>query len=113
MFKLAVRVDYRIKGRCPRHPAYNPIKDEQAGIRGGCKACHELLDAYHGYLALREAIERFEAAAHPFIAVRKARRKNVQCVRPMAQELPLPAGPQISLCEPQFDPSGGASEPGE
>jgi hypothetical protein len=29
MFKMAFRVVYRIKGRCSRHPAYNPVKDEQ------------------------------------------------------------------------------------
>ncbi len=43
MLKLAVRAEYRIKGRCSRHPAYNPVKDEQGGIRGECRSCHELL----------------------------------------------------------------------
>ena len=33
MFKMAVRVAYRIEGRCPRHRAYNPVKDEQGGIK--------------------------------------------------------------------------------
>jgi hypothetical protein len=36
MFKVAFRVAYRIKGRCSRHPSYNPVKDEQGGIKGGC-----------------------------------------------------------------------------
>jgi hypothetical protein len=92
MFKLAVRIDYRIKGRCPWHPAYNPMKDEQAGIRGGCAACHELLDAYRAYLALREAIERFETAARPFIAARKARGRSVQGSCPSTPEPPSCVG---------------------
>ena len=44
MFKMAVRVAYRIEGRCPRHRAYNPAKDEQGGIKGECPACYELLN---------------------------------------------------------------------
>jgi hypothetical protein len=45
MFKMAFRVVCRIKGRCSRHPAYNPVKDEQGGIKGGCEECHAL---FHG-----------------------------------------------------------------
>ncbi len=63
MFKMAVRVAYRIEGRCPRHRAYNPIKEEQGGIKGECPACYELLNAYRAYLAFREAIEKFEETA--------------------------------------------------
>ena len=57
MFKMAFRVVYRINGRCSRHPAYNPVKDEQEGIKGGCKECYALLIAYRAYLAFREAIK--------------------------------------------------------
>ena len=57
MFKVAFRVVYRIKGRCSRHPSYNPVKDQQGGIKGGCKECHALLIAYRAYLAFREAIK--------------------------------------------------------
>jgi len=73
MFKLAVRAEYRIESRCPRHRAYNPIKDEQGGIKGECPACYELLNAYRAYLAFREAIEKFETMVHPFITTKKAR----------------------------------------
>ena len=58
MFKMAVRVAYRIEGRCPRHRAYNPVKDEQGGIKGECPTCYELLNAYRAYLSFREAIEK-------------------------------------------------------
>ena len=48
MFKMAFRVVYRIKGRCSRHPAYNPVKDEQGGIKGGCEECYALLHRLSG-----------------------------------------------------------------
>ena len=91
MLKLAVRAEYRIKGRCFRHPAYNPVKDEQGGIRGGCKPCHELLNAYRAYLALRRAIEEFETTAQPFRAINKQRRKGADGPPTAAPALPMPA----------------------
>jgi hypothetical protein len=77
MFKMAFRVVYRIKGRCSRHPAYNPVKDEQEGIKGGCKECYALLIAYRAYLAFREAIKEFETAVQPLITNKKARENSV------------------------------------
>jgi hypothetical protein len=44
VFKMAVQVAYRIEGRGPRHRAYNPVKDEQGGIKGECTASYELLN---------------------------------------------------------------------
>ena len=90
MFKMAFRVAYRIKGRCPRHLAYNPVKDEQGGIRGECPACYELLNAYRAYLTLREAIEKFETTVQPFIAPKKARGKSVDGPHPSALGVSLP-----------------------
>jgi hypothetical protein len=66
MFKVAFRIVYRIKGRCSRHPAYNPVKDEQGGIKGECEECHALFRAYRAYLAFREAIEEFETTVQLF-----------------------------------------------
>jgi hypothetical protein len=42
----------RWKGRCHKHPAYNPEFDGLGGIRGGCKRCELLLEIYtqHGGL---------------------------------------------------------------
>ena len=76
MFKMALRVVYRINGRCSRHPAYNPVKDEQEGIKGGCKECYALLIAYRAYLAFREAIKEFETAVQPLITNKKARENS-------------------------------------
>jgi hypothetical protein len=90
MFKMAVRVAYRIEGRCSRHRAYNPMKDEQGGIKGECPACYELLNAYRAYQAFREAIEKFETKVHPFIITKKARGGGVNSSRMSAPELSLP-----------------------
>ena len=90
MFKMAVRVAYRIEGRCPRHRAYNPVKDEQGGIKGECPASYELLNAYRAYLAFREAIEKFETKVQPLITNRKARGKSVDGSRESAPDLSLP-----------------------
>jgi len=90
MFKMAFRVVYRIKGRCSRHLAYNPVKDEQGGIKGECTECYELLNAYRAYLTLRQAIEKFEITVRPFITPKKARGKSVDGPRISASELPLP-----------------------
>jgi hypothetical protein len=90
MFNMAFRVVYRIKGRCSRHPAYNPVKDEQGGIKGECPACYELLNAYRAYLAFREAIERFVTKVQPFITTKKARGGGAKGPRTSAPELSLP-----------------------
>jgi hypothetical protein len=89
MFKMAVRVGYRIEGRCSRHLAYNPVKDEQGGIKGECTACYELLNAYRAFLAFREAIEKFETKVQPFITTKKARGKNVDVSHASAPTLSL------------------------
>jgi hypothetical protein len=90
MFKVAFRVVYRIRGRCSRHPAYNPVKDEQGGIKGGCEECHALLRAYRAYLAFREAIEEFETTAQLFITDKQARGKSGNVTRASASEWSSP-----------------------
>jgi hypothetical protein len=90
MFKMAFKVAYRIEGRCPRHCAYNPVKDEQGGIKGECPACYELLNAYRAYLTFREAIAKFETMVHPFITPKKARGGGAYGSRTSAPELSLP-----------------------
>ena len=90
MFQLAVRGEYLIKSRCSRHPAYNPVKDEQGGIKGECTECYEFLNAYRAYITLREAIEAFERKIQPFITIKQARGMSVHGSHPSAPELSLP-----------------------
>lgn len=91
MFKMAFRIVYRIKGRCSRHPAYNPVKDDQGGIKGGCEECHALFHAYRAYLAFREAIEEFETTVQLFITNKQARGRSGDVRRAFAQEVSLPS----------------------
>lgn len=90
MFKVACRVVYRIKGRCSRHPAYNPVRDDQGGIKGGCEECQALFRAYRAHLALREAIEEFQSTVQRFITNKQARGRS-GALRGSAPELSLPA----------------------
>lgn len=41
MLKLGV---VRWKGRCTKHPSYDPYIDGLGGIRGGCQRCELLLE---------------------------------------------------------------------
>ena len=91
MFKVAFRVVYRIRGRCSRHPAYNPVKDEQGGIKGGCEECHALFRAYRAYLAFREAIEEFETTVQIFITDKQAPGKSGNSSHASASELSVPS----------------------
>jgi hypothetical protein len=36
----------RWKGRCAKHPGYDPAFDGLGGIRGGCKRCEMLLEIW-------------------------------------------------------------------
>lgn len=90
MFKMAFRFACRIDGRCPRHRAYNPVKDERGGIKGECPACYELLNAYRAYLTLRKAMEKFETTVQPFITTKKVRLNRVDGPHTSAPGLSLP-----------------------
>ena len=89
MFKMAFRIVYRIKGRCSRHPAYNPVKDEQGGIKGGCEECYALLQTHRAYLTFRESIVEFETTVHSFITNKQARGRS--------GDVPLASAPAVSL----------------
>ena len=91
MFKVAFRVVYRINGRCSRHPGYNPVKDAQGGIKGGCEECQALFRAYRAYLAFREAIEEFQSTVQRSITNKQARGRSGDVRRPFAPELSLPS----------------------
>jgi len=36
----------RWRGKCPRHPRFDPYLDGQGGIKGGCEKCTALVDIY-------------------------------------------------------------------
>jgi hypothetical protein len=53
----------RWKGRCHKHPAYNPELDGLGGIRGGCKRCELLLDIHTHHGALVRLMREFGSRA--------------------------------------------------
>jgi hypothetical protein len=94
MLKVAFRVVYRIKGRCSRHPAYNPVRDEQGGIKGGCEECYALFHAYRSYITLREAIVDFETTVHSFITNKQSRGRTGDVPRAFAPAVSLRSTPR-------------------
>jgi hypothetical protein len=48
----------RWKGRCTRHPQYDPQEGE-GGIRGACSRCYALLEIYQHHRRLMELIRTF------------------------------------------------------
>jgi hypothetical protein len=55
----------RWKGRCSKHPAYNPELDGLGGIKGGCRRCEMLLDIYTHHAKLVRAMREFGTREEP------------------------------------------------
>ena len=53
----------RWKGRCHKHPAYNPEIDGLGGIRGGCQRCELLLDIFTTHAKLIRHMREFGSRA--------------------------------------------------
>jgi hypothetical protein len=49
----------RWKGRCSRHPRYDPEIDGLGGIRGGCRRCELLLEIWSSHSRLVRLIREF------------------------------------------------------
>lgn len=44
-----LRIRAKWEAKCPRHPRYNPEKDGEGGIKGGCMSCRLLLQAFYKF----------------------------------------------------------------
>jgi hypothetical protein len=73
-FTYKLKITERVKGKCSRHPRYNPEKDGRAGIRGGCSCCFSLYDLYHARVTLDAAKREFIRRAAPWTRPRETRR---------------------------------------
>jgi hypothetical protein len=49
----------RWKGRCARHPKYDPVGDGEGGIRGGCVRCMSLLEIHQQHRRLMSMMRDF------------------------------------------------------
>jgi hypothetical protein len=47
-------IEIRIRANCPRHRGYNPQRDGEDGIRGGCTTCRRIPELYQLGSALTE-----------------------------------------------------------
>lgn len=45
------------KGRCPRHPRFNPERDGRGGVRGGCRVCDALCSVFEAMGRLRQSLQ--------------------------------------------------------
>jgi hypothetical protein len=71
MLKIGV---VRWKGRCSKHPRYNPEMDGLGGIRGGCRRCEMLLEIYTNHTSLVRLIREFGTRAD--VRTRSAEEKD-------------------------------------
>ena len=58
-FTYKLKVAERVKGKCERHPRYNPERDGRGGIKGGCSACFSLYNLQQARLTLDAAHRDF------------------------------------------------------
>jgi hypothetical protein len=72
-FTYKLKVAERIKGKCNRHPCYNPERDGRGGIKGGCSACFCLYDLQQASRALDAAHREFLRKAVPWARRSKPR----------------------------------------
>jgi hypothetical protein len=75
-FTYKLKITERVKGKCSRHPRYNPEKDGRAGIRGGCSCCFSLYDLCQARIALDVAQREFVRRAAPWARQRDPRHKR-------------------------------------
>lgn len=61
----------RFKGRCDRHPGFDPF-DGPGGVRGGCKHCELLLEIHTAHSRLVELIRKAKNEANPGVVKRAA-----------------------------------------
>ena len=63
----------RFRGKCTKHPSYDPYLDGPGGIRGGCDRCALLLEIMTRHTELLALMKRF---APPHINPNRNRRET-------------------------------------
>jgi hypothetical protein len=91
-FTYKLKITERVKGKCERHPRYNPEKDGRAGIRGACSCCFSLYDLYLARTALDAAQREFIRRAAPWTRPRERRRTNSASEAESSSEVPRVIG---------------------
>jgi hypothetical protein len=98
-FTYKLKITERVKGKCSRHPRYNPEKDGRAGIHGACSCCFSLYDLYQARIALDAAQREFIRRAAPWARSREPRRTKAA-----GQAEPSSKGNELPIIQPQIWP---------
>jgi hypothetical protein len=79
--KFSVRLKLKLKGKCSKHPRFNP-EIGQGAIRGGCRECLALYQVVAARDQVVAALRQFEELAEPYKRFPKQRvARGVRCVR--------------------------------
>jgi len=68
-------IRYRWKGKCPKHPRYNPGKNGEAAIKGGCETCSMLFHIWKAHRRMLDHSNVFDAiqqTGHTISAINSA-----------------------------------------
>ena len=52
----------RWRGKCPRHPRFDPYLDGRGAIKGGCEKCTALVDIHNHHVQMLALMRRFAPA---------------------------------------------------
>jgi hypothetical protein len=55
----------RWRGKCPRHPRFDPYMDGRGAIRGGCEKCTALLDIHTHHVQMLALMRSFAPPPQP------------------------------------------------
>jgi hypothetical protein len=55
----------RWRGKCPRHPGFDPYIDGREAIRGGCDKCTALADIYAHHVQMLALMRGFAVQQKP------------------------------------------------
>jgi hypothetical protein len=55
----------RWRGKCPRHPRFDPYLDGRAAIKGGCEKCTALVDIHNHHVQMLALMRRFTPPSAP------------------------------------------------
>lgn len=76
---LAIR--FRWKGKCPKHPYYNPEKHGEGGIKGCCATCSVLFRVHQARHLLAQSARCFDEIASSGESL-PAIRRALEVIRP-------------------------------
>jgi len=73
----------RFRGKCSRHPGYDPREDGRGAIRGGCEKCEQLAEINDLHVRMLALMRAFTPPPPP-------------------RKRPAPASKQVSLFDEEF-----------